>query len=138
MADENVDGHLARLARLMAVADLIVYFPDLVYVSSLALGLLPGTPDRIVWKFCQREQWVLLTANRNHDGPDSLNATILDSWHPGLLPVLTLMDATRFRRGGPYAAFVAGDAADVLYGLTLGEYRDQSRIHLPRTPFPGS
>lgn len=137
MADENVAGHLVRLTAFMAAADLVVFFPTLKYVSSLALGLPPGTPDRIVWEFCQREQWVLLTANRNHDGDDSLNATVLDSWHPGLLPVLTLMNAERFKDGSPYADFVANDAADVLYGLTVGEHRDQPRIHLPRTPFPG-
>jgi hypothetical protein len=40
------------------------------------LGLHPRSPDTNVWLMCQAEQLVLITANRNDDGPDSLEATI--------------------------------------------------------------
>ena len=39
-------------------------------------GLNPRSPDVDVWRVCQAEELVLITANRNDDGPDSLEATI--------------------------------------------------------------
>lgn len=138
LADENVEGHLAQLVALVRAAGLLETLPGVAFASFADVGLTAGTPDRDVWAFCQRERWVLLTANRNNDGPDSLNAAMAAGWTPDDLPVLTFANAGRFRAGGDYADFVARETADVLFGLTAGEYRDQPRVHLPRAPFAPS
>ncbi len=46
------------------------------YRTFRDVGLAADTPDDAVWDFCQREQMLLITANRNEDGPDSLETTI--------------------------------------------------------------
>jgi Domain of unknown function (DUF5615) len=46
------------------------------------IGLDPQTPDSEVWRRCQRESLVLVTANRNSDGPESLGAMIATENQP--------------------------------------------------------
>ncbi len=50
------------------------------------------------------------------------------------LPVLTLSKKVRFERSPDYARRVAADVAELLFGIAMGEYRDQSRIYVPRSP----
>jgi hypothetical protein len=88
--------------------------------------------DRSVWNRCQQEGWVLLTENRNHDGPNSLQATLTDSWRIGHLPTLTLSNKVRLEHSREYAERVATDIAELLFGIAHGEYRDRDRIYVPR------
>jgi hypothetical protein len=92
--------------------------------------------DRSLWNYCQDNAWLLLTENRNHDGPDSLVATLADSWKNGCLPVLTLANKGRFENSGRYAAFVADEIAEIMLDTTMGAYRDQPRIYVPRKAIP--
>jgi hypothetical protein len=94
--------------------------------------LRPELNDRLLWNYCQKHGWVLFTGNRNHDDTDSLQATLLDSWQIGHLPVLTLANIGNFEHSHAYALRVAKDVADLLFGMAHGEYRDQARIYVPR------
>lgn len=76
---------------------------------------------------------MLFTENRNHDGPDSLQATLEDSWRMGQLPVLTLANKMRFEHDRKYAEQVATDLAEIMFGLSGQEYLDQPRIYVPRS-----
>jgi hypothetical protein len=58
--------------------------------TMLEVGLDPEDSDREIWQFCQKQGLLLLTGNRNMDGPDSLGQTIEDLNGPGALPVLTI------------------------------------------------
>ena len=73
----------------------------------------------------------MFTENRNDDGPDSLEATLKDSWRNGLLPVLTLSNKGKFERDRDYAERVATDVAELLYGIGNEQYRDQPRLYVP-------
>ncbi len=66
----------------------LVTFPD--------LGLDPHMIDRDLWNYCQANDWVLFTENRNREDENSLRATIQDSWQHGHLPVLTLANKGKF------------------------------------------
>jgi len=134
LADENVQGHLPYLFRLLDYLDLWTILTDVQIGFAVfpQLGLAPGMDDRPLWKFCQQDGWVLLTDNRNNDGPDSLEATLADSWQVGNLPVLTLADKARFERDRAYGERVASEIAEILFGIREGEYRDSQRIFIPR------
>jgi hypothetical protein len=82
--------------------------------------------------YCQRERWVLFTENRNRDGHDSLQATLVDSWIVGHFPMLTLSNKSRFERDPSYARAVATDIAELLFGIHQQEYCDTPRIYVPR------
>ena len=134
LADENVQGHQQYLCRLLASLDLWVILTDvqIQFASFTELDLSPGMDDRKLWEFCQRNGWVLFTTNRNHDGPDSLQATLADSWQVGNLPVLTLADKAKFERDRAYGELVASEIAEILFGIREGKYRDLPRIFIPR------
>jgi Domain of unknown function (DUF5615) len=88
LADANCEGHLALLLRLFQQhwRQEVWEFLRLAQVSFADLGLPPGASDREVWEVCQREQVVLLTANRNDAGPESLEATMQQHNMPESLP----------------------------------------------------
>ena len=100
LADANCEGHLALLLRLFQegwrhdVWESLHLTP----VSLADLGLQPDASDRDLWEACQREQVILLTANRNDAGPDSLEATIQQHNTPTSLPVFTLANEQRVLR----------------------------------------
>jgi hypothetical protein len=101
-------------------------------VTFTHLKLPRNLDDRSLWKLCQQDSWVLLTENRNDDGPDSLHATLTGSWREGCLPVLTLANKAKLEHSREYAERVATDVAELLFGIAQGEYRDVPRIYVPR------
>ena len=134
LADVNVQGHLSYLRRLLVALDLWPVLAELnLWLATFAeCQYAPEILDRDLWNRCQAEGRVLLTENRNHDDPDSLEATLRDSWQVGHLHVLTLANKTRFEHDRDYAQRIATDIAELLFGIALGEYRDLSRIYVPR------
>ena len=51
--------------------------------------------DRVVWRFAQENQMILLTANRSMKGEDSLEQVIREECLPTSLPVVTLANIDR-------------------------------------------
>jgi hypothetical protein len=93
------------------------------------LGLGENTPDADLWEFCQREGFLLITANRNHEGPDSLEEMIRTRNPPNSLPVLTVADADELLASGKYAERVAERLLDIV--LSIDNYRGTGRLWLP-------
>src|ERR1700730_11034663 len=99
------------------------------HMKEQRLGLEARSSDLIVWKTCQENDTVLLTANRNDDGPDSLENTIRTLNGPGILPVITLADADRILRNKPYAATVADRILELLFDMN--QYLGSGRLYVP-------
>jgi hypothetical protein len=133
LADANIQGHLAYLRQLLDSLDLSVVLVELHLnlVTFPDVHLRPDVDDRFLWNYCQQEGWVLFTENRNNDGPDSLYATLNDSWQTGHLPVLTLANKGRFEHDRAYAERVATEVAELLFGISQQEFLDQPRIYVP-------
>jgi hypothetical protein len=93
------------------------------------LGLSRHSPDALIWRTCQASQLVLITANRNRDGPDSLEAVIRNENQPGSLPVMTLANPTRVSRDRVYAEKVAEKLLEHL--MSIDDLRGSGRIYVP-------
>lgn len=93
------------------------------------LGMATDSTDRLVWQTCQRRDVVLITGNRNDDGPDSLEATIRDSNTPQSLPVLTLANPNRLRNDSGYVEKVVERLLEYL--LEIDKYHGTGRLYLP-------
>jgi len=134
LADVNVGGHLPSLRRLLNELGLLAILNELSveFATFPEVQVLPNIDDRSLWARCQELGWVLLTENRNDDGPDSLERTLADSWRVGDLPVITLGNKTRFERDRHYALRAAADVAELLFGIAAGEYCDRPRTYVPR------
>jgi hypothetical protein len=94
-----------------------------------AVGLSFDAPDALIWTTCQREGLVLITGNRNNDGPDSLEAAIRDENPPESLPVITIADTDRVLRDRAYAERVAERLIDYL--MRIDEVRGTGRLFVP-------
>jgi len=131
LADANCAGHFALLLRLFQQhwRQEVWEFLRLVQVSFADLRLPPDASDREVWEVCQREHVVLVTANRNDAGPESLEATLQHQNTPQSLPVFTLANDQRVLRDRQYAEKVADRLIEAL--SDIDSYRGTGRIYLP-------
>lgn len=93
------------------------------------LGLTHRTKDHIIWRLCQERGFYLLTANRNNDGDDSLEATIRREGTISSLPVLTLADPNGTLSSPAYLDAVANSLLDYL--LYQEPFRGTGRLFLP-------
>jgi hypothetical protein len=117
LADVNVQGHLPYLKRLIEGLGLweIRAELDIRFVTFPDCGLDRHLNDRDLWSYCQENDRVLFTDDRNHEDEDSLEATLQDSWHPGHLPILTLANKGKFENSEIYATRVAEAVAELLF-----------------------
>jgi len=116
IADANIEGHVERIMDVIRATDWSDYWDalGLEVVSFPELGLVPASPDVEVWRVCQQEKLVLVTANRNHDWDESLEATIRLEGTQSSLPVLTLSDADRVLKNSGYARRIAIRILEIL------------------------
>ena len=94
LVDHNMEGHAQLLWGTLAAEGWL----DLVSLRMVTLteaGLPVDAPDRVVWRFAQAQQMLLLTNNRNARGVDSLGQTIHNESTPSSLPVLTVGNLER-------------------------------------------
>jgi hypothetical protein len=102
---------------------------SLVMESFPALGLSYDSPDAVIWRTCQKEKLVLLTGNRNDEGPDSLESVIRDENQPDSLPVLTISNPRRVLHDRLYAERVAERSLDYL--MRIDQVRGAGRLYVP-------
>lgn len=137
IADADFLGHFERLLAVMQSEEWLPYWDALrLQIFDFgSLGLTHDTRDRMVWNRCQERELVLITGNRNDDGPDSLESTIRDATSSSL-PVFTVGDVQRVLEDAGYARAIAVDLLDYLF--TLRERPEQllgaGRIYLPKKP----
>lgn len=114
LVDHNVEGHVARIFDVLFADDYIQLWNGLglKIETCRSLGIPETTNDRTLWNLCQERGLSLVTANRNHDDENSLEAAIRDG-NSSDLPVYTLGDADRVLNDSTYALAV---------GVSLLEY----------------
>jgi len=131
IADHNLEGHVAVLLRIWTSAAWSSLWESLEreVESFTRLGIPYDTSDRELWQLCQQRDIVLITANRNDEGPDSLEATIRDLNEPSSLPVLTIADPELVLASQDYAERVAIQVLEYL--LDIGNFRGVGRLFVP-------
>lgn len=131
LADANIEGHVEILLACLSSEPLRELWRALgLPVYSLAdLGLDRGSPDADVWRICQEQQLVLITANRNADGLESLEQIIRAENTPESLPVITIADPEHLRTSAAYAAAAAEKWLHYLYDLD--SLRGSGRLYIP-------
>jgi hypothetical protein len=101
----------------------------LVLCTFEEVGLIPTSPDTEIWLRCQEKELVLVTDNRNRDGPDSLESAIQAYNTPTSLPVFTIGKLGRFQTNRTYADRVLRRFIDYL--LDIDRVRGAGRLYLP-------
>lgn len=131
LVDANLDGH-GELLHARLRTDTWREFADALQIQVLHfedIGLDRTAPDDVVWRLCQVRGLYLLTANRNRESPDSLEAILRREGMPDSLPVLTFADAERLYRSTAYLDRVIEKLLDYL--LNRENLRGTGRLYLP-------
>ncbi|MFO0810376.1 MAG: hypothetical protein U0746_17265 [Gemmataceae bacterium] len=131
LVDANLDGHADLLAARLQ-SDLWREFRDYLNIHILHFEDVPldrDATDEAVWRLCQERGYWLLTANRNHESADSLEAAIRREGTADSIPVLTLADPQRALQGGAYLDRVVERL--LVYLLNPEQYRGTGRLYLP-------
>jgi len=97
-------------------------------VTFAEVGLSDDSSDRVVWRFAQKNGMVLLTANRQMKGEDSLEQTIREESAMTSLPVLTVGNMYRLVETEYREQCVARLVEIVTY---LENYMGTGRIFIP-------
>jgi hypothetical protein len=131
MSDNDVRGNVGRLLEICRASPWGELWTDLdVDVCTfMDLGLAESASDAAVWRACQQNGVVLITGNRNADGPDSLEVTIRNENSLQCLPVLTISDRDRIARDRRYAESVLERLIEFL--IDLEALRGAGRLFLP-------
>jgi hypothetical protein len=90
------------------------------------LGLPRNAPDADIWHLCQERELILITGNRNADGPDSLEVTIRVHNTPTCLPVITVGSTEDILHSRVYAERVVEKLLGYL--REIDNYRGTGRL----------
>lgn len=131
LADANIRGPVDRLVRQMQTEPWAEFwnYLGLVLVHFEDIGLVPASTDLQIWQWCQTEQLILITNNRNARSPESLEATIRRLNTADSLPVFTISNLDRLRSSPIYAEKVVKKFYDYL--LSIENFRGTGRLYLP-------
>ncbi len=131
LADANVEGLVDYLVLQMQSEPWSEFWQSLAldYRRFGDVGLSTDSLDSEIWQTCQAEELVLVTNNRNDDGPDSLEATIRAHGTAESLPIFTIADVERFRTDRSTVELVIASLYDYL--LRIDEVRGAGRLDLP-------
>ena len=102
---------------------------NLPLLSFETLGLPRSASDADLWRGCQKHEVILITANRNEDGPESLETTIREFNNFESLPVFTLANPKRLLHDRAYADRIAERLLEYL--LEIDKVRGTGRLYLP-------
>jgi hypothetical protein len=92
------DYNLNRQAILMSGSLVVSGFLEFVSIRLMTfkdVGLPADSSDRVVWRFAQTKGMLLLTANRNAKGDDSLEKVMREENQPTSFPIITIADSDR-------------------------------------------
>jgi predicted nuclease of predicted toxin-antitoxin system len=127
LVDYNLTGYVVLFQGTLAaegwLALLLIRF-----VTLQEAGLAADTNDRIIWRFAQSNQMLLLTANRNAKGEDSLEQTIREEGTSTSLPVITIGNLDRLVER-EYREQCSVRLADIV--LSIENYLVVSRLFIP-------
>lgn len=131
VADANIEGHVERLVGHILTGDWVEFWNHLGLELEVFgnIGLQDRSPDDAVWRTCQRERLVLITANRNGDGPLSLDAVIRSEGGADSLPVMTVGTPRRLLADAVYREQATAKLIDYL--LSIDNYRGTGRLYIP-------
>jgi hypothetical protein len=94
LVDHNLGGHVEVLLGSIANQGWLELL-SIHFVTFKELDLAINSDDRVVWRLAQKNQMILLTANRSMKGEDSLEQVLREENTVDSFPVITIGDADR-------------------------------------------
>ena len=129
LSDENCYGQARAVFHVLERLNYVELL-SLELKTFKEVGLLEGSEDEMVWRFCQENGYLLLTGNRTtKDGKVSLELTIRRLVTSTSLPVLTIGDLDRVLKDGEYCERCAERLGEIVFDLEE-RYLGITRLYL--------
>lgn len=128
LIDHNLKGQAVVLSGKLKASgwlDLI----SIRFVTFKEVGLPIDSDDRVVWRFAQSNQMILLTANRTMKGKNSLEQVLREENTPTSLPVVTIGNVDRLLDEPDYRERCVNRLVEIL--VDIEDYRGARRIFIP-------
>jgi predicted nuclease of predicted toxin-antitoxin system len=127
LVDYNLTGYIVLFQGTLA-PDGWLDLLSIRFVTLQEAGLAADTTDRVIWRFAQSNQMLLLTANRNAKGGDSLEQTIREEGTSKSLPVITVGNPDRLVERD-YREQCSARLADIVF--SIDNYLGVGRLFIP-------
>jgi len=131
MSDYDIEGQMQMLLRLLTSTEWRELWSELaIRVETFASLRLPTyTPDIELWRRCQQQHIILITGNRNEEGPESLETAIRALSTSDSLPVLTIGEPQRIFSSRTYSQRVVERLMEYL--IDVENLRGTGRLYVP-------
>ncbi|MEB3338107.1 MAG: DUF5615 family PIN-like protein [Leptolyngbyaceae bacterium] len=128
LVDHNLRGHSVVLAGSLAANGWLELIP-IRFVLFEEAGLAVTSDDRVVWRYAQANQMILITANRSMKGKDSLEQVMREENTPTSLPVVTIGNIDRLMTEPDYRERCINRLVDIV--VDIEDYQGAQRIFIP-------
>lgn len=128
LVDHNLRGHSVVLAGSFTASGWL----DLISIRFILfeeVGLAVTSDDRVVWRYAQANQMILITGNRSMKGKDSLEQVMWEENTPTSLPVVTIGNIDRLLSEPDYRNRCVNRLVDIV--VDIEEYQGARRIFIP-------
>ena len=127
LIDYNLDGYAIVLIGILTKQGWNEFF-EIQFMTFREIGLPMDSVDRIVWNYAQANQMMILTANRNMKGEDSLEQVMREENTSTSFPIVTIADLSR-RDESEYRERCADRLVEIV--LELENYMGVGRLFIP-------
>jgi hypothetical protein len=128
LVDHNLKGHALVFFGAIASQGWLDIIP-IQFVTFAEINLPIDSDDRVVWRLAQKNQMILLTANRSMKGKNSLEQVMREENTSESLPVITISNADRLLNESEYRNRCVEKLVEI--ALDVDNYRGAKRIFLP-------
>ena len=128
LVDHNLRGHSVVLAGSLAASGWLDLVP-IRFVLFEEAGLAIASDDRVVWRYAQDNQMILITANRSMKGKDSLEQVMRDENTSTSLPVVTIGNIDRLMSEPTYRERCVDSLVNIV--VDIEEYKGARRLFIP-------
>lgn len=127
LVDYNLDGYATVLLGILTKRGWLELLP-IQFITFREAGLSMNSNDRVVWNHAQTNQMLILTANRNMKGEDSLEQVMREENTSASFPILTIGDLARMDES-EYRERCIDRLVEIV--LDLENYMGAGRLFIP-------
>jgi predicted nuclease of predicted toxin-antitoxin system len=127
LVDYNLDGYALIFLGILTKLGWLE-FVSIRFVTFREAGLSMDSSDRIVWRYAQEHRMIILTANRNMKGEDSLEQVMREENSENSLPVVTIANLDRFSETD-YRERCVERLMEIV--LDIDQYKGSGRLFIP-------
>jgi hypothetical protein len=128
LIDHNLKGHALVFFGAIASQGWLDIL-SIQFTTFTELDIPTSSDDKTVWRLAQKNQMILLTANRSMKGKNSLEQVMREESTSASLPVITISNADRLLSDPEYQNRCVESLIEIV--LSIDSYRGAQRVFIP-------